>query len=80
MGFVATVEGEEDTTTLVGLGVAATTNHGGAEKWRPAHTAQLVAAGIRRVYAFTDNDQPGVKHRAQVAASCLGCRPRGLPG
>ena len=68
---VASVEGEADADCLAGIGLAATTNHGGAGKWRAAHTAQLVAAGIRNVYAFTDNDRAGVEHRAQVAASCL---------
>jgi 5S rRNA maturation endonuclease (ribonuclease M5) len=67
--FCAGVEGEEDAATLMGLGLAATTNHGGAGKWRECHTEQLVRAGIERVYLFRDNDRAGAKHRRQVATS-----------
>jgi hypothetical protein len=65
----AGVEGEEDAATLMGLGLVATTNHGGAGKWRECHTEQLVRAGIERVYLFRDNDRAGARHRRQVATS-----------
>ena len=44
---VVVVEGEKDVDTLRGVGVLAVTNHGGAGKWRKAHTAALVEAEVK---------------------------------
>jgi hypothetical protein len=78
------VEGEKDADTLAALGLTATTNHGGALKWRAAHTAALVAASVPEVVVLRDNDRPGEAHAAAVAAACLaaGLRVRrvNLPG
>lgn len=65
-------EGEKDCDRLVSLGIPATTNSGGAEKWTEDHTAQLVAAGVKRVVVLPDNDPPGETHALTVARSCLG--------
>ena len=67
---VVVVEGEKDVETLRGVEVLAVTNHGGAKKWRKAHTAALVAAGVKSVVVLPDNDVPGREHGATVAASC----------
>lgn len=67
------VEGEKDADALAALGLVATTNAGGAGKWRPEYSAALKG---RRVFVLPDNDDPGRKHAqivvealAQVAAS-----------
>ena len=67
---VVVVEGEKDTDRLWSLDIPATTNSGGALKWRDIHTAQLVASGITHVHVIPDNDQPGHAHAAHVARSC----------
>jgi DNA primase len=63
------VEGEKDADSLRDLGFAATTNPGGANKWRPEyneflHDADVVVTG--------DHDEPGRKHVQQVAQSLTG--------
>ena len=63
-------EGEKDADNLAAHGFAATTNSGGAKKWTEAHTGQLVAAGVKNVVIFPDNDGPGREHAATVASSC----------
>ena len=67
---IVVVEGEKDVETLRGVGVLAVTNHGGAGKWKAAHTAALVAAGVKTVVVLPDNDEPGIKHGHAVASSC----------
>ena len=67
---VYVVEGEKDVETLRQHDLLAVTNHGGAGKWRKAHTAALVAAGCTSVTIFPDDDEAGRKHGEQVAASC----------
>ena len=67
---VLVVEGEKDVETLRGVEILATTNHGGAGKWRAAHTAALVAAGVKTVVVVPDNDEPGRDHGNKVAAAC----------
>ena len=62
------VEGEKDADKLVSLGLAATTNAGGAEKWRPEYTESLRGAHI---VLLPDNDAPGRKHTDKIAASVL---------
>lgn len=63
-------EGERDCDTLAALGLTATTNHGGAGKWRPEHTAALVAAAVPEIVVLRDNDRPGAAHQDAVAKSC----------
>ena len=60
------VEGERDVHTLEQLGHAATTNAGGAGKWREPHTQQL--HGAQTVIIIADNDTPGHKHAESIAA------------
>jgi hypothetical protein len=64
-------EGEQDVETLRGHGIAATTNEGGAGKWRDEHTRALVKAGVLEVLVIPDNDRPGEAHALGVAQSCL---------
>lgn len=54
------VEGEKDADTMAGLGLCATTNAGGAGKWREGHTAHLKDA--TEVVLLPDNDKPGEEH------------------
>lgn len=63
-------EGEKDCDALWDLGIAATTNEGGAGKWREEHTAALVAAAIEEVVVLPDNDAPGEQHAQSVATTC----------
>lgn len=62
-------EGEKDVDRLVNMGLVATCNAGGAEKWRACHTEALKG---RRVAVLPDNDEAGRKHGQQVAASLHG--------
>lgn len=63
------VEGEKDVDNLLALGLVATSNHGGAGKWKNDHARHLVG---RRVVILPDNDTPGRKHADVVAASLQG--------
>ena len=67
---VVVCEGEKDSDRLWSLDIPATTNPMGAGKWRDAHTTRLVEAGIENVHLLGDNDTPGRRHVAAVAASC----------
>jgi hypothetical protein len=67
---VMIVEGEKDADRLWSLHVPATTNAGGAGKWREDYTESLKASGVRRVVVLPDNDEPGEKHAIEVARSC----------
>lgn len=67
--LVHVVEGERDADALVALGLVATTNPGGAGKWKPEYSESLRG---RRVIVIPDNDTPGRQHAAQVAASLGG--------
>jgi hypothetical protein len=58
------VEGEKDADTLAALGLVATTNAGGAEKWSPDLDQYFKG---REVYILPDNDEPGARHAKQVA-------------
>jgi hypothetical protein len=60
------VEGEKDADALAALGFTATTQPGGAGKWRPAHTAALRGA---RVVVVPDHDDPGHRHAETVLAA-----------
>jgi len=60
------VEGEKDADNLAAIGLVATTNAGGAGKWRPEYSAALKG---RRVFILPDNDEPGRKHAQLVTES-----------
>jgi putative DNA primase/helicase len=66
---VFVVEGEKDADALWLLDLPATTNTGGAGKWKASDCAWLKQAGVRRVVLIPDNDIPGRKHMEEVAAS-----------
>ena len=57
------VEGEKDVDALARLGLLATTNAGGAGKWRTEYTEALRS---RHVVVLPDNDEPGRRHAEQV--------------
>lgn len=63
------VEGEKDAETLARLGLCATTNAGGAGKWRAEYGEALRG---RHVVVLPDNDDPGRKHAAEAAAALAG--------
>lgn len=66
---VYVVEGEKDADRLAGLGLLATTNSGGAKKWRPSYSDDLAG---RDVVILPDNDEPGLRHAEMVAKSVVG--------
>lgn len=76
---VFVVEGEKDADALIAQGVTATTNPGGAGKWRDEYSFMLM--GVRYVVIIWDNDQqdpktgryPGQEHALQVEASLKTC-------
>lgn len=59
-------EGEKDADALAALGLLATTNAGGAGKWRAAHSLYLHG---RNVVLLPDNDEAGRDHAEKAAAS-----------
>ena len=63
---VFVVEGEKDADRLASLGLIATTNIGGAGKWRDEYNAVLCE---RRICILPDNDDAGRRHAASVARS-----------
>ncbi|MCX5760904.1 MAG: AAA family ATPase [Gemmatimonadetes bacterium] len=67
-GRVYVVEGEKDVLALEALGLTATTNAGGAEKWEDAFAAYFAGADV---VILPDNDEPGRKHAERVARSVL---------
>jgi hypothetical protein len=62
-------EGEKDCDGLWELKLPATTNVGGAGKWRGEYIDQLVEAGVTQAVIFADNDDAGQKHAHGVAAA-----------
>jgi hypothetical protein len=66
---VFVVEGERDAERLASLGLVATTNPGGAGKWRRVYSDHLRGA---HVLILPDNDAPGRKHAQQVARALYG--------
>lgn len=72
-GVIFVVEGEKDADRLRAFldphrkkqGFTATTNPGGAGKWRDEYNQWFKGAG--KVYIIPDNDQPGRDHAQQVA-------------
>jgi DNA primase len=65
--LIFVVEGEKDVESLRRLGLVATTNPGGAGKWR--HEYRRYLAG-RKVVILPDNDDAGRAHAEEVAR-CL---------
>jgi hypothetical protein len=63
------VEGEKDADRLHAAGLLATTNSGGAGKWRESHSESLRG---RDVVVIPDNDAPGRAHALQVANALTG--------
>ena len=57
------VEGEKDADRLAREGLVATTNPGGAGKWRSAYSAPFAGG---KVVIIPDNDEPGRRHAQQV--------------
>jgi len=66
---VLIVEGEKDVERLRALGFTATTNPGGASKWRNEFNEFFRA---RPVVVIPDNDKPGLDHALEVARSLCG--------
>jgi putative DNA primase/helicase len=64
--LVFIVEGEKDADRLASLGFVATTNAGGAGKWRGEFGEFLRG---KRVVIIPDNDGPGREHATKVARS-----------
>lgn len=64
---VFVVEGEKDADALAAMGLVATTNAGGAGKWRADYSAALRG---RPVFILPDNDEPGYAH-AEVVSRAL---------
>lgn len=75
------VEGEKDVLALVALGLQATTNVGGAGKWKPEYCEALRG---HPVVILPDNDEPGRRHAIHVATLLTGVAASvkvvGLPG
>jgi hypothetical protein len=67
--IVFIVEGEKDADRLASLGLIATTNVGGAGKWRAEYNEPLRQ---RRICILPDNDEAGAQHAALVAHSLHG--------
>lgn len=61
------VEGEKDADRLASLGLLATCNAGGTEKWTDALSEHL--RGRAHIVVLADNDDPGRRHAQQVARS-----------
>jgi hypothetical protein len=64
--LVYIVEGEKDAEALAALGLVATCNPMGANKWRTPYSTMLQGA---RCVILPDNDEPGHKHAIAVATS-----------
>lgn len=79
--LVYIVEGEGKAEALHAIGIVATTNSGGAGKWDVSFNEHLRGADV---VLLPDNDEPGQKHVADIAASLDGVAGRirilALPG
>jgi hypothetical protein len=73
MATVFVCEGEKDVEALRKLGLVATTNSGGAEKWNDKYSEVLRG---RDVVILPDNDDTGRKHAQQVSRSLSGIAAR----
>ncbi|MGE4124468.1 MAG: hypothetical protein AB7E59_04290 [Pusillimonas sp.] len=63
------VEGEKDVHSLEAVGLVATTNAGGAKKWRDSYASAFKG---RNVVVLPDNDAPGREHAEIVAKALAG--------
>ena len=70
---VFVVEGERDVESLEALGLAATTNSGGAKKWKTVDekVVEVVFSG-RTAYVLPDNDVAGRRHAEDIARALHG--------
>lgn len=66
---VLIVEGEKDVDRLIDLGFVATTNMGGAGKWRKDYSKHVDG---RDIVVIPDNDQPGRDHAAGIVLALSG--------
>ena len=66
-------EGEKDCDALDRLGVIATCNSGGANKWKEEHSQPFRGADV---VIFPDKDSAGEDHLNQVARSLVGVAAR----
>ena len=66
---VLIVEGEKDADAMAAIGFTATTCPMGAGKWREHYNEYLQG---KKIIIIPDNDEPGRKHLAKVAASLSG--------
>ncbi|MBR0693622.1 AAA family ATPase [Bradyrhizobium lablabi] len=66
-------EGEKDVETLIGFGLVATTNSGGAKNWRNDHAEALRG---RDVVVMVDNDDPGRERGKTIVAALYGIASR----
>ncbi len=60
---VIIVEGEKDAERLIAQGFTATTNSGGAGKWKPEYNSYFAG---RDVIVIPDNDEPGRNHARDI--------------
>lgn len=67
--IIFVVEGEKDVEALEKIGLIATTNVGGAGKWKEEYVPYFKE---RHVVTLPDNDDPGCKHAEKVAISLHG--------
>jgi Protein of unknown function (DUF3631) len=67
------VEGEKCADDLWKLGIPATTNAGGAGKWKPEHSKHLAGADVILV---PDHDDAGHRHMQEVGAALSGIAAR----
>jgi hypothetical protein len=67
------VEGERDVLTLSNAGLVATTNAGGAGKWRQEYSERLRGADV---VLIPDNDDAGWQHVNAVGAALTGVAAR----
>ena len=67
------VEGEKDADSLAGFGFIATTNPGGANKWRDEYTDALRGASV---IVIPDHDDAGREHVDKIIASLSGVAQR----
>jgi putative DNA primase/helicase len=71
------VEGEKDVHSLEALGLTATTNSGGAGKWRPEFSK--IFAGATEIVILPDNDAPGQKHAQEIKKTLPSAKIVNLP-
>jgi len=66
--LVLVVEGEKDVECARKLGLVATTNPGGANKWKPQYSETLKS---KQVIIIPDADPPGRQHAHEIALSLV---------